>query len=215
MPINYPSSLDDTTSLPNNRVNGDAIPITDNNDKADALIAIETKLGSGASTPTVDKVLIGTGSGTSAWQDLDALPLSGGIMTGEIYGDVSGNGQLSLFGSDKTGGAAGGDAVLAGGLSDSGTGGNVHLIPGNGGGGNGNVRVYDGDGLYYANLNAEPLTGSRTYDFVDASGTLALQVQAQDYEVTDTTKGLILKSPNGSRWRLTIDNSGLITTTSI
>jgi hypothetical protein len=31
---------------------------------------------------------------------------------------------------------------------------------------------------------------------------------ATDLEVTDTTKGLILKSPDGSRWRQTIDNNG-------
>jgi hypothetical protein len=34
-------------------------------------------------------------------------------------------------------------------------------------------------------------------------------------EITDTTKGLILKAPNGSRWRITIDNTGTLTRTSI
>jgi hypothetical protein len=52
------------------------------------------------------------------------------------------------------------------------------------------------------------LSANRTHSLPDASGTLALASQATDYEVTDATKGVIMKSPNGSRWRLTIDNSG-------
>jgi len=38
---------------------------------------------------------------------------------------------------------------------------------------------------------------------------------ATDVEITDTTKGVILKSPNGTRWRITIDNTGALTSTSI
>lgn len=36
-----------------------------------------------------------------------------------------------------------------------------------------------------------------------------------DIEITDTTKGIILTSPDASRWRVTIDNSGNLITTSI
>jgi hypothetical protein len=36
-----------------------------------------------------------------------------------------------------------------------------------------------------------------------------------DIEITDTAKGYILKSPNGTRWRITIDNSGNLITTSL
>lgn len=37
---------------------------------------------------------------------------------------------------------------------------------------------------------------------------------ANDIEITDSTKGIILKSPDGTRWRITIDNAGnLIRTT--
>ena len=36
---------------------------------------------------------------------------------------------------------------------------------------------------------------------------------ADDLEVTDFTKGVILKSPDGTRWRLTIDNDGTVTRT--
>jgi len=36
-----------------------------------------------------------------------------------------------------------------------------------------------------------------------------------DVEITDTTKGVILTAPDASRWRITVDNSGNLTTTSI
>jgi len=35
----------------------------------------------------------------------------------------------------------------------------------------------------------------------------------EDLEITDFTKGVILRSPNNSRWRITISNSGHLTTT--
>jgi hypothetical protein len=36
---------------------------------------------------------------------------------------------------------------------------------------------------------------------------------ASDIEITDSSKGVILKSPNGSRWRITVNNAGQLTTT--
>lgn len=36
-----------------------------------------------------------------------------------------------------------------------------------------------------------------------------------DVEITDSTKGVILKSPNGTRWRVTIDNTGALNSTAI
>ena len=41
------------------------------------------------------------------------------------------------------------------------------------------------------------------------------KVGTEDIEITDTTKGIILKSPNGKRWRITIDNLGILTSTEI
>lgn len=38
---------------------------------------------------------------------------------------------------------------------------------------------------------------------------------ANDVEVTDTTKGIILKSPDGSRFRVTVNNDGALITTEI
>lgn len=58
-------------------------------------------------------------------------------------------------------------------------------------------------------------TGYRTYNLPDSSGTLALTEQAIDYEVTDATKGIILKSPDNSRWRITIDNDGNLSSTKL
>ena len=43
----------------------------------------------------------------------------------------------------------------------------------------------------------------------------AQRVGALDIEITDATKGLILKSANNTRYRLTIDNDGIPTTTAL
>lgn len=40
-------------------------------------------------------------------------------------------------------------------------------------------------------------------------------VGADDIEITNTAKGVVLTAPNASRWRITVDNSGNLTTTSI
>ena len=51
-------------------------------------------------------------------------------------------------------------------------------------------------------------TANRSINLPNESGTLALTQQSGDYEITDSTKGIIMKSPNGNRWRITIDNNG-------
>jgi hypothetical protein len=42
-----------------------------------------------------------------------------------------------------------------------------------------------------------------------------LTVTGGDIEVTDSTKGIILKSPNGTRYRITVNDSGVLTTTAV
>jgi hypothetical protein len=42
-----------------------------------------------------------------------------------------------------------------------------------------------------------------------------LTVTGGDIEVTDSASGIILKSPNGTRWRIIIDDSGELTTTAL
>jgi len=56
---------------------------------------------------------------------------------------------------------------------------------------------------------------NKTVTLPNATGTVALTQQATDYEVTDSSAGIIMKSPNGSRWRLTIDNSGSLLRTAL
>jgi hypothetical protein len=41
-----------------------------------------------------------------------------------------------------------------------------------------------------------------------SSGTIALTQQSSDMEITDSTKGIILKSANNTRWRITINDDG-------
>jgi len=49
-----------------------------------------------------------------------------------------------------------------------------------------------------------------------AGGTLSGNLLTDsDIEITDTAKGIILKSPDGTRWRITIDNAGALVTTSL
>jgi hypothetical protein len=43
-----------------------------------------------------------------------------------------------------------------------------------------------------------------------ASGTLALTQQSSDMEITDSAKGIILKSANNTRWRITINDDGTL-----
>lgn len=53
-------------------------------------------------------------------------------------------------------------------------------------------------------------------EWQNSAGTvLALVNSNGDIEITDSTKGVILKSPNSTRWRVTIDNTGALVTTSL
>jgi hypothetical protein len=68
--MNYPGSLDNGTTLPNTRATSQVIPASDHNDLANAVIALETKVGAGSSTPPniAGYVLQATGSGNAtAW----------------------------------------------------------------------------------------------------------------------------------------------------
>jgi hypothetical protein len=56
---------------------------------------------------------------------------------------------------------------------------------------------------------------STNYDTEWAAAAAGGASQADDYEVTDSTKGIILKSPNNTRWRVTIDNNGSLLRTAL
>lgn len=73
MSTNFPSNLDNGVSLPyptalSKRNSPSLASINDNQN--DAVIATQTKLGIGASTPTASNLLVGTGAGTSTWSKL-------------------------------------------------------------------------------------------------------------------------------------------------
>ena len=70
MSTNYPTSLDNATSLPyptalSTRESPSLAGLSDNQN--DSIIAIQSKLGIGSSTPTNGNLLVGTGVGSSAW----------------------------------------------------------------------------------------------------------------------------------------------------
>jgi len=64
-------------------------------------------------------------------------------------------------------------------------------------------------------LNGTASGSNKTISLPNATGTLALTQQATDYEVTDETKGVIMKSANGTRWRVTIDDNGSLLRTAL
>lgn len=91
MSTKFPGAVDDGTSLPD--------PSTSNNtsspshaglhDTTNAAIkAVESKLGTGASTPAANTILFGTGSGTSAFQSLTSAQLLATVS------DETGSGSL-------------------------------------------------------------------------------------------------------------------------
>src|SRR5208282_4858659 len=70
---NFPGALDTTTNLPDNITDSSKLNSPDHanlhNTLSDAVIAVETKLGTGATTPILGSVLIGTASGVSEWSN--------------------------------------------------------------------------------------------------------------------------------------------------
>lgn len=66
--------------------------------------------------------------------------------------------------------------------------------------------------LWYTRNNGVPVTNLYGVYIADAD---AVSYFAGDVEVGTTTKGVILRAPDASRWRITVDNSGNLTTTSI
>ena len=68
MATNYPGSLDSYST----KAAAETIAEGHINDPQDAIEAIEAKVGTGASTPVVDTVLRGTGTGTTAFGKIDS-----------------------------------------------------------------------------------------------------------------------------------------------
>lgn len=88
---NFPTSKDDATSLPNpggtdkqNSPDHAALHTAENG----AIIAVETKLGTGASTPVANTFLFGTGVGASAWTQATSAQIAAAVS------DETGTGSL-------------------------------------------------------------------------------------------------------------------------
>ncbi|RLJ80523.1 hypothetical protein [Pedobacter alluvionis] len=45
--------------------------------------------------------------------------------------------------------------------------------------------------------------------------TAGQSITAEGIEITDATRGIVLKSPNGNRWRITVSDSGVLTTAAL
>ena len=102
---NYPTSLDTTTNLPDNITDTDFLNDPDHatitNTVNEATVAIETKVGTGASTPVASTVLRGTGTGTTAYEQVvltsdvsGILPIANG-GTGNTTGTATVNANLT------------------------------------------------------------------------------------------------------------------------
>jgi hypothetical protein len=155
--------------------------------------------------------------------------ISAGGAGGSI--DLSGGTGSSVTPSDESDedglGGSGGSINLRGGdggeLSNGGHAGSIEMggenagaTIGNPGGRNAgsiSTRGTGSIGFGYEGIRttlAGTATADRAISLPDATGTVALAQQAADYEVTDSAMGIILKSPNNTRWRLTINNDGTL-----
>lgn len=98
MATDYPTAIDGSSTLPNpsagNFTNSPSLSGAQTNQN-DAIKAIETKLGTGSSTPASNKVLLGTGAGASTWQQLTSAELRG------VLSDETGTGS-AVFATTPT-----------------------------------------------------------------------------------------------------------------
>jgi hypothetical protein len=82
---NFPTSLDNGTTLPNpgatDKQNSPDHGSLHSNTN-DAIKAVEAKLGTGSSTPTTNTLLLGTGTGVSAWSSITSSQMAS-IITDE------------------------------------------------------------------------------------------------------------------------------------
>lgn len=95
---NFPISQDNSSTLPN-PIAGNFTVAPDHavlhSTENDAIKALETKLGTGASTSTNNTFLIGNGTGTSAWSNLTSAQLAARVSDGTGSGSV-------VFGTSPT-----------------------------------------------------------------------------------------------------------------
>lgn len=79
----------------------------------------------------------------------------------------------------------------------------------------GNARITNS---YWIYIDEQSWSSSLNYSIYSAwwENYLAWKITTpSDIEITDITKWVILKSPNWTRWRITVDNTGALTTTAL
>lgn len=105
--MSYPSSIDSIPNVPaNTNLSGPPDHTALHNQIGVAVEAIETKVGTGSSTPTSGTILTGTGTGTSAWTAPTAAPVSSVFgRTGAVTAQT-GDYTYTQVGADASGAAA-------------------------------------------------------------------------------------------------------------
>jgi len=110
MSTNFPTSLDDTTTMPVVIDNTTNVLASHHNNQSDALQAVETKVGTGASTATDGKFLVGnTTAGSSQWRIIAAsdipdisgtyAPAAEGVTNGDTHDHSGGDGAQIAYSS--------------------------------------------------------------------------------------------------------------------
>ena len=95
----FPSSLDSFIGFTASHTLATDQHASQHNLEQSAIVAVETKLGTGSSTPTSGLPLVGTGTGTSAW---GAVSLTGAGVSGILPIANGGTGSSTATGSGNT-----------------------------------------------------------------------------------------------------------------
>lgn len=128
MSIVYPGTLDTLTNPTSSQYFDSPSHSGQHSDINDAVEAIETKIGVGSGTPTVNKIMVGSGNGTSTWSatwnaaTLGTPSITGGTINNVILGtpSVSGGTITSLIGTSQitggtvTGATLGTNSIIGG-----------------------------------------------------------------------------------------------------
>lgn len=190
---NYPTSLDDNTSLPEPSTD-DTILAADDTNRSQAIKAIETKVGINSSTPAANQVLRSGGAGESDWGQVEVADVNAsGTADGTTFlrGDgqwatpAGGGGGISNVVDDATP-QLGGNLDVNGNSIVSVSNADINILP-NGTG----KTIIDGD-LELDNFGAVNATYVR-----NGPDNLGLQVEAGD-ATSGTAGNLILNAGDAS-----------------
>lgn len=200
MATNYPTSLDTLTNPTSTDSTVDVDHASQHANANDAIEALQTKLGTGASTASANTILKGTGSGASAFgqliiTDIDATDLSGADGT-IITGTAGTTGNLAQWNAD-------GDLVDASfAVSDLITASTTNTLTN---------KTIDGDDNTIQDLNASSVFKTGTSVAITNGGTGQITKTAGfDALSPTTTKGDIIISDGSNNVRLGIGTDDFI-----